>query len=177
MWGFFLPPKYLLSIRTIFFRHCYAVMIYSLERKQVLPISIEQAWDFFSRPENLNEITPKELTFKIISQLPPKVYPGLMIAYKVKPFPILSFNWLTEITHVHAPYFFVDEQRIGPYALWHHEHHFESCESGVLMTDRVHFVIPFGIIGSIAYHLLVKQKLNRIFDYRNKVLLEIFPKS
>lgn len=152
-------------------------MIYKLERTQFLPISLEKAWDFFSRPENLNEITPEELSFKIISKLPPSVYPGLMIAYKVKPFPIVAFDWLTEITHVQAPHFFVDEQRVGPYKLWHHEHHFEACDGGVLMTDIVHYALPFGIIGQIGHAVMIKNKLNRIFNYRYKVLEDFFPKN
>ncbi len=152
-------------------------MIYKLERSQILPISLEKAWEFFSRPENLNEITPDELSFKIITKVPGNVYEGLMIAYKVKPFPLVSFDWLTEITHVKAPHYFVDEQRIGPYKLWHHEHHFEACDGGVLMTDIVHYALPFGILGQLAHPMFIEKKLNRIFDYRYTTLENYFAKN
>ena len=149
-------------------------MIHVLKQVQFLPIDINEAWAFFCRPENLNEITPSDLSFDILTELPPKVYPGLMIRYKVSPFKGVKFDWLTEITHVNEPHFFVDEQRRGPYALWHHEHHFRSVDGGVEMTDIVHYKLPFGIIGNLFHGLLVAPKLKLIFDYRKTVLAEKF---
>jgi ligand-binding SRPBCC domain-containing protein len=149
-------------------------MIHIIKQTQFLPISIDKAWDFFSTPENLNKITPDDLSFKINSELPPKVYAGQMIIYKVSPFKNIAFDWLTEITQVNEPHFFIDEQRFGPYALWHHEHHFKAVDGGVEMTDIVHYKLPFGWFGNLFHRLLVKPKLNQIFNYRLKVLEVMF---
>lgn len=149
-------------------------MIHIIKQTQFLPISIDKAWDFFSTPENLNKITPDDLSFKINSELPPKVYAGQMIIYKVSPFKNIAFDWLTEITQVNEPHFFIDEQRFGPYALWHHEHHFKVVDGGVEMTDIVHYKLPFGWFGNLFHGLLVKPKLNQIFNYRLKVLEAMF---
>ena len=149
-------------------------MIHILEQQQFLPISIEQAWDFFSRPENLNEITPPDLSFKIKSTLPEKVYAGQMIIYKVSPFKGVEFDWLTEITQVQSPNFFIDEQRRGPYSLWHHEHHFKTVDGGVEMTDIIHYQLPFGWFGNLFHGMIVLPKLNQIFRFRKKILEKKF---
>ncbi|MEN9523110.1 MAG: hypothetical protein RL065_1487 [Bacteroidota bacterium] len=149
-------------------------MIHIIKQTQFLPISMEKAWDFFSTPENLNKITPDDLSFKINSALPSKVYAGQMIIYKVSPFKNITFDWLTEITQVNEPHLFIDEQRFGPYALWHHEHHFKEVDGGVEMTDIVHYKLPFGWFGNLFHGLLVKPKLNQIFSYRYKVLEAMF---
>lgn len=145
--------------------------IYRLEKKQFLPISIDKAWDFFSSPVNLKKITPEYMGFEITSDLGNgKMYPGQIITYIVTPVLGIPLNWCTEITHVQDKRYFVDEQRFGPYSLWHHQHWFEQVEGGVLMTDVVHYALPLGFLGRIAHTLFVRSKLNEIFDYREKVV-------
>jgi len=148
--------------------------IYTLTAQQKLPIALLAAWDFFASPKNLERITPKFMKFSITSGLIGKVYPGQIITYKVSPFPGLRMNWVTEITHVSDGEFFTDEQRFGPYAMWHHEHHFEEVNDGVWMTDKISYKIPFGFIGRIAHALFVKKQLTRIFQYRMRVLEDMF---
>jgi ligand-binding SRPBCC domain-containing protein len=138
--------------------------------EQFLPISLEKAWDFFSSPKNLNEITPPEMTFKILNELPEKMYEGMMISYKISPMLNFPLDWVTEITHIKENQFFVDEQRIGPYAIWHHEHHFNAVEGGVHMTDILHYHVGLGPLGWIASKLFVDAKVQGIFDYRFKKL-------
>ncbi|MFM2224964.1 MAG: hypothetical protein RJA07_1166 [Bacteroidota bacterium] len=145
-------------------------MIHVLKQTQFLPINIQQAWDFFSSPENLNKITPPDLDFVIKSDLPTKVYAGQMIQYKVSPFKGIAMDWLTEITQVNEPYFFIDEQRRGPYSLWHHEHHFKTVDGGVEMTDIVHYQLPLGWLGNMMHGIIVKPKLQHIFNHRKQVL-------
>jgi ligand-binding SRPBCC domain-containing protein len=149
---------------------------YYLKRKQFLPLSLDEAWVFFSNPKNLARITPATMKFDIrhISGTTNRMYAGQLISYRIQIMPFYSTNWLTEITHVNEPYYFVDEQRFGPYALWHHQHHFVPVDGGVEMTDEVTYAIPFGFIGRLANSLFVHKRLNAIFDYRQKVLKEIF---
>jgi ligand-binding SRPBCC domain-containing protein len=148
--------------------------VYNLKTVQFLPISIEKAWDFFSSPTNLSKITPAELKFKILSTDLTKVYAGQVIEYKVHPVLGIPLYWMTEITHVEHHKYFVDDQRYGPYNMWHHQHHFKAVEGGVEMTDIVHYKLPFWIFGDIANTLFVKAKLKEIFDYRIKRVAEIF---
>ena len=144
-------------------------------RTQHLKTDIQTLWDFVSSPVNLNEITPKDMQFQFISNnKDQKMYPGMIILYKVSPLLKIPLSWATEITHVKEKKFFVDEQRLGPYKIWHHEHHFEEIEDGVLMKDIVTYVPPFGLIGSLANSLFIRKKVNHIFDYREKVLERIF---
>lgn len=141
--------------------------VYSLKTVQVLKTSIDEAWNFFSSPKNLQKITPEQLGFKIISQHHgEKMYAGQLIEYKVSPVLGIPLYWMTEITHVEDKKFFVDEQRFGPYSFWHHQHHFRETAEGVEMTDIVHYKVPFGFLGDIANTLMVKQQLNKIFSYR-----------
>jgi ligand-binding SRPBCC domain-containing protein len=147
---------------------------YKLLKEQDLPITIEEAWDFFSSPENLKEITPPHMGFEITSGKPARMYPGQIISYKVRPLPGYSVRWVTEITHVSEPHYFVDEQRAGPYKMWHHEHRFEEIQGGVRMTDEVTYALPFGILGWIARSIFVKNELEKIFNHRNMVLLSRF---
>ena len=112
--------------------------------------------------------------FDIKVDLPNKMYEGLMIEYTVKPLLNIPMSWITEIKYVHDKKFFVDEQRKGPYKIWHHEHHFKEVEGGVEMTDLVSYEIPFGFLGRLAHPLLVKKKLKEIFDYRFKRVKELF---
>jgi ligand-binding SRPBCC domain-containing protein len=133
-----------------------------------------EAWDFFSSPKNLQVITPPYLGFEIQSELPEKMYPGLFISYKVSPVLGIKLNWTTEITHVNEPHFFVDEQRVGPYTIWHHEHHFVQKEGGIEMTDIVSYKLPFGFLGRLVHPFLVAPKLNEIFAFRFKKVDELF---
>ncbi|WP_436514531.1 SRPBCC family protein [Ekhidna sp. To15] len=148
--------------------------IYTLEVMQQLPIGLPEAWEFFSSPKNLALITPKHMGFKITSNDQEKMFAGQIISYKLSPLPGIKTNWVTEITHVDDQKFFVDEQRFGPYSMWHHEHHFAENEKGVLMTDRVSYKIPFGFLGGIAQSLFVKRQLEGIFNYRLKALKDMF---
>lgn len=150
--------------------------MYTLERTQRIPISLEEAWNFFQNPGNLSKITPSEMGFETLSEVPEKMYPGLFIHYKVSPLFGIKMNWTTEITYVQEPNYFVDEQRVGPYAIWHHEHHFKEIEGGVEMLDRVNYKIPLGILGKIAHPLVVKGKLEEIFEFRIRAVEEIFGK-
>jgi len=145
-----------------------------LIQKQLLPISLDEAWEFFATPKNLNEVTPPDLVFKILSDVPDKMYEGLIISYKIQPMLNISLSWHTEITHIKEKQFFVDEQRLGPYNIWHHEHHFKAVEGGVEMTDIVTYVLPFGILGKLVHPWLVKPKLAQIFSYRFKKVDQLF---
>lgn len=149
-------------------------MIHTLKKIQILPIDMKTAWDFFSSPKNLDKITPTDLGLKITSELSDKMYPGMLITYDVTPVPFIKSKWVTEITHVDEPNYFVDEQRFGPYSFWHHKHYFEKVDSGVEVKDVVDYAIPLGPIGDLLNHLVVKKKLEYIFDYRSKVLEDIF---
>ena len=148
--------------------------IYTLEVRQHLPVSPDEAWHFFSNPQNLEKITPQNMSFQITSDLTKKVYEGQIITYKIGILPFFKTPWVTEITHLKEPLYFIDEQRQGPYKMWHHEHHFRAEGEGVLMTDKVSFALPFSFIGHLAYHLSVKSQLKKIFHYRQQSLIELF---
>jgi ligand-binding SRPBCC domain-containing protein len=145
---------------------------YQLVKTQKLPVSIGEIWDFISSPANLKEITPEYMGFVVTSNTGlGKMYPGMIITYKVSPMFNIKMNWMTEITHVKDLEYFVDEQRIGPYAMWHHQHKIEPIEGGVLMTDIITYQPPMGFLGAIANLLFIKRQLQEIFDYR-KIALE-----
>jgi ligand-binding SRPBCC domain-containing protein len=149
--------------------------VYSLKQSQFLPVTLDKAWDFFSHPKNLAVMTPEYLNLKFTNELyGDGMYPGQVITYKVKPLFGIPMFWMTEITHVVAGKFFVDEQRFGPYALWHHQHHFEEVEGGVQMTDIVHYKAPMGFLGDIAVSLFIKKQLDNIFEFRKKKVVELF---
>ena len=149
--------------------------IYQLYQEQKLAVTIEEIWNFISNPKNLRIITPDYMGFNITSKhLTESIYPGMMIEYKVKPLLNINMTWLTEITQVKENDFFIDEQRVGPYKLWHHEHKITPIEGGVLMTDLVTYQPPFGFLGRIANHLIIREKLVEIFEYRKNVLLDLF---
>lgn len=148
-----------------------------LKQEQFLPISLSQAWDFFATPKNLNEVTPEDMVFEITSDLPPRMYEGLIITYRIRPMLNIPIYWCTEITHIKEREFFVDEQRKGPYNIWHHEHHFKEVQGGVLMTDILHYDIGKSIFGTIAGYLFVHKRVKQIFDYRYKVLEIYFSKK
>ncbi|MBW8360919.1 MAG: SRPBCC family protein [Kaistella sp.] len=145
--------------------------IYTLTSEQILPISSEKAWEFFTVPTNLDKITPAEMNFYITNNPGSETYQGQIITYKIGIFPFIKNNWITEITHFVKGKFFVDEQRFGPYAMWHHEHHFAETEKGtVKMTDIVNFKLPFGIFGDFIAGRMVKNKVKFIFESRFKIL-------
>ncbi len=151
--------------------------IYRIEREQRLGLGLQQAWDFFLDPRNLMKITPDFLGFEIINeeQLPPAMYAGLIIEYRVRPLLAIAMQWITEITHAREPFFFVDEQRFGPYAFWHHEHFFQKEGRFVLMRDVVSYALPFGLLGDLAHQLYVRNSLDKIFSYRQQILNTMFP--
>lgn len=148
-----------------------------LERKQWLPISLDEAWDFFSSPQNLNEITPDEMVFEILTEVPPLMYEGLFVEYRIRPILNIPMRWVTEITHIKEKKYFIDEQRVGPYRIWHHEHHFEAHDGGVMMTDILYYDVGKGLLGKIASLLLVDTKVKGIFDYRCIILEERFARK
>ena len=151
--------------------------LYSKKTIQKIPVSLEEAWSFFSNPANLQLLTPDDMNFLVISKLhEDRMYAGQIIEYKVKPFLGLQLYWMTEITHVEERKYFVDEQRFGPYRFWHHQHKFREIEGGVEMTDIVHYKNPFWILGDLANALFVKKRLKGIFDYRFKKVEELFGK-
>ncbi|MFT4683676.1 MAG: ligand-binding SRPBCC domain-containing protein [Urechidicola sp.] len=148
---------------------------YQFKKTQVVKATIEQVWDFISRPENLKKITPDYMGFNIIGDhVPKKMYSGMIISYMVSPMLGIKTNWVTEITHIREKKYFVDEQRVGPYKIWHHQHHIEETDDGVLMTDIISYNPPFGFLGRIANTLFIKKKLNEIFDYRTKAVIKEF---
>lgn len=150
------------------------VSFYSLKTEQNLPISLQEAWDFFSSPKNLSKITPKHMGFIITNQPSETMFEGQIITYKVSPLLGVKINWMTEITTVKDNEYFIDEQRFGPYSLWHHRHHFYEIDGGIKMIDEVNYKLPFGFLGSVAHRLFVRKKLKSIFEYREKVLIEMF---
>ncbi|GAB2685901.1 SRPBCC family protein [Mucilaginibacter koreensis] len=149
---------------------------YHLEWEQSMPISLDQAWDFFSSPLNLAKITPPDMKFIVTSNYSEdtKMYPGMIITYKVSPLLGIKLNWMTEITHVQDHVYFVDEQRFGPYALWHHQHHFTEIPGGVHMTDILDYAIPYGMIGRLSNTLLVGKQVKKIFQFREKAIVKMF---
>jgi len=150
---------------------------HSIKTVQKIPVSLDQAWAFFSNPANLQAITPDGMGFKVISKYHGDVmYAGQLIEYTVKPVAGIPIYWMTEITQVKDRAYFIDEQRFGPYSLWHHQHHFKEIPGGVEMTDIIHYKNPLGILGRIANALFVKNKLQSIFDYRFKKVEEMFGK-
>ncbi|MGN6569675.1 MAG: SRPBCC family protein [Flavipsychrobacter sp.] len=149
--------------------------VYKLQKQQLIQGSIEQVWNFFSNPENLAKITPPSMKFQVTSgKLPNGTYAGQIITYKVSPLFGIPLFWMTEITHVKELQLFVDEQRFGPYKFWHHQHHFSMQKDGVLMTDIVHYALPLHFAGRLAHSLFIKRQLQDIFDYRFRVVEQVF---
>lgn len=151
--------------------------IYHLTRVQVLPVGIEQAWKFFSEPNNLIRITPPEMGLRpVYMSHGDEAYEGQIIRYRIRVLPGITVNWVTEITHVKPPHYFVDDQRLGPYAMWHHQHHFKSVDGGVEMIDEVSYAIPLGMLGRLAHAMFVKRKVEAVFDHRFRILEQYFNK-
>ncbi|KAF0130744.1 MAG: hypothetical protein FD155_1554 [Bacteroidetes bacterium] len=151
--------------------------MYQLHTRIFVPASLPEVWDFFSSPQNLSKITAPSMGFTIKTGGEGKMYPGQIIAYTVKPVAGVPMEWVTEITHVDEMKFFVDEQRKGPYKMWHHEHHFKSVDGGVEMEDIVSYLLPLGFLGNFAHVIFVKKQLESIFNYRTEVVKKIFPGS
>jgi ligand-binding SRPBCC domain-containing protein len=151
--------------------------VHHLKTVQRIPVSLDIAWEFFSHPKNLATMTPEHLNLKFTNELfGEDMYPGQVITYKVKPVLGIPLFWMTEITHVRAKQYFVDEQRFGPYSLWHHQHHFRAIEGGVEMTDLIHYKVPGWLLGDIADKLFISKQLDNIFKYRYRKVEELFGK-
>lgn len=148
--------------------------IYTIDQTQTLPIPREQAWNFFSNPANLEDITPSWLKFRILSDAGEEIYPGMLIKYRVSAIANIPMNWVTEITQAEREKYFIDEQRFGPYKFWHHQHHFRAVENGVEIRDIVNYALPFGIFGRLAHAVKVKGQLQEIFEFRRQFLEEKF---
>ena len=148
--------------------------LYTLHTKQNLPISVDEAWTFLSSPENLKTITPDYMGFHILSGADREMFPGQIIQYIVTPVMGIKTKWVTEITHVKDRSYFVDEQRFGPYTMWHHEHLFTEIGDKTEITDKVSFKLPFGFLGRLFVPILVKPQLKKIFNYRIKIIEEKF---
>ena len=149
-------------------------IVYRLSSKQKLPITIDTAWDFLSSPQNLKTITPNYMSFDIISGTDKPMFAGQIIQYIVTPVLGIKTNWVTEITHVVDKHYFVDEQRFGPYTLWHHKHFIKEIDGGVEMEDIIDYKVPLGFLGRLVHPILVKPKLTEIFNYRTEKLIELF---
>jgi len=149
---------------------------YQVTFTQKLPITLSEAWDFFSSPLNLAKITPEDMAFTVTSNFSAseKMYPGMIITYKVAPVLGIKLNWMTEITQIMEGKYFIDEQRFGPYKFWHHQHHFKAVEGGTEMLDILTYGLPMGIFGQIANQVYVANKLQQIFSYRKKKVIELF---
>ena len=150
--------------------------IFRLEKSINLPITIEECWQFFSSPKNLKVITPAYMGFNIIDVEETSMYPGQIIKYNVTPLFGINMKWVTEISHAKKNKFFVDEQRFGPYKFWHHKHIFKVIDGGVKVIDILDYALPFGFLGVLFHPYLIKPKLDEIFNYREKKLIEIFGK-
>lgn len=150
---------------------------YSIKTEQYINAGIGEVWSFFSDPANLAELTPVEMDFVTTSAAEDHIYAGQIITYTIRPLWGIKMKWMTEITHVQEKVLFVDEQRIGPYKLWHHQHHFIPQSGGVLMKDIVHYSLPYAFIGRAAHSILVKKKLENIFNYRKQRIDALFNKK
>jgi ligand-binding SRPBCC domain-containing protein len=146
------------------------------EWQQFIPRPLEEVWRFFSRPENLNAVTPEDMSFEILTDLKPDapMYEGMIIQYKISPIWGLKMDWVTEITHIAEGQYFIDEQRFGPYAFWHHQHHFTPEKDGVTMRDILHYKVPYWIIGGLADALFVDRKIEQIFSFRRHAVERFF---
>lgn len=147
-----------------------------LHFEQKINTDLSNLWEFISSPKNLSKITPNYMDFNIKSKVPEQMYEGLIISYTVKPILGIKLNWVTEITHIKDKNYFVDEQRSGPYKMWHHEHILEETNDGIIMKDIISYIPPYGFIGLILNKLFIKKQVREIFQYRTKVLDDIFKK-
>jgi len=149
-------------------------MLFQLKQKITLNTTMKEAWDFFSNPRNVKVVTPPKLNMTITSELPDTMYEGMIISYKVHPILNIPLTWVTEITKIIPNKLFIDEQRHGPYKMWHHEHFFREVDNGIEVEDLVSYIMPFGPLGILVQKLHVQMELESVFDYRTKVLKEKF---
>jgi ligand-binding SRPBCC domain-containing protein len=153
----------------------YEMAVHVLKQVQTLPVTLDEAWDFFSHPKNLAVMTPEYLNLRFTNELfGEEMYAGQVMTYNVKPLLGIPMFWMTEITHVQPKRFFVDEQRFGPYALWHHQHHFREVTGGVEMIDLIHYKAPMGLLGDLAVRLFIRRQLEGIFAFRRRKVEELF---
>jgi len=151
--------------------------LYQKKTQQLIPATLDEVWAFIASPRNLAKITPTYMNFRVTNEpIAEHMYPGQIIAYKVSPVAGLPLRWVTEITHVEEKKYFVDEQRQGPYKMWHHEHHIEAAPGGVLMQDIVSYALPLGPLGTLAHSLFVRRQLDEIFDFRHRAIEQQFGK-
>jgi ligand-binding SRPBCC domain-containing protein len=151
--------------------------LYQMKTEQKVPADMKTLWNFISSPRNLSKITPEHMGFQITNEpIPEKMYPGMIISYKVKPLFGIEMNWVSEITQLREYEYFIDEQRVGPYAIWHHEHHVKEIDGGVLMSDIISYKPPFGFLGDIANTIIIKSQLKSIFDFRFQAMEKTFGK-
>ncbi|THH36499.1 SRPBCC family protein [Neolewinella litorea] len=138
---------------------------------------LAETWDFFSRPENLEKLTPPDVHFEIRSPVAGvEMYEGMIIQYRVTPFPGFTSDWVTEITHIEHHRHFIDDQRVGPFALWHHQHHFRALDAQTTeMHDILHYQAPLGPLGSLANRLFVRKQVEGIFTAREAAIRRLFP--
>lgn len=148
--------------------------IHQIHRRQFLPLSLDQAWDFFWTPRNLESMTPPFLNFRILSEVPERTYNGLIIIYRIAAVAGIPMTWVTEIKHVVEPHQFVDEQRLGPFRFWNHQHRFRAVPGGIEMEDTVHYAMRLGWIGRLAHRLFIRRRLDAIFDFRRDHLDTLF---
>ena len=149
--------------------------IYEKEWQTVVPETLDKVWEFFGNPHNLEKITPDFMKFQVLSEQKGKtIYPGMFIRYRVSPIASIPITWVTEITAVREQEYFIDEQRAGPYAIWHHEHHFRSTTDGVIMNDRLYYAIPLGFLGQLINQMMISRRIDNIFEYRQHIIQEIF---
>jgi len=151
--------------------------VYRIHRRQVLPIDLERAWTFFWTPHNLEAMTPSFLNFRITSDLSDGAYSGLIITYRIAAVAGIPMTWVTEIKHVNEPFMFVDEQRLGPFRFWHHQHRFREVPGGIEMEDIVHYVMRLGWLGQLVHRIFIRRRLEHIFDFRCAYLNERFQPS
>ena len=171
-----MPKKILGHKKLIFNTKIYIQMnnLYQLKKTQILQASLLEVWNFIQDPSNLSKITPADMGFEIKGEKPTKMYPGMIISYRVRPLLGIPMNWVTEITHMVEQSYFVDEQRLGPYRVWHHEHHLKPHENGVEMIDIVSYSIGWGILDPLIQKFIIAPQLEKIFNYREKILIHKF---
>jgi ligand-binding SRPBCC domain-containing protein len=148
--------------------------VYELKTSQLIQAPLHEVWDFFSKPENLEKITPEKMSFTVDSDVSNEMKEGDIISYKIKIFPFIKSNWVTEIKSVSTLQFFIDEQRVGPYKVWHHRHTFTTTDKGTLMTDEIHFNPPFKLFSNLLVKYSIQPRLVEIFNYRMNIINQIF---
>lgn len=148
--------------------------MHRLEQIQEVAAPAEEVWEFVKKPGNLNRITPEDLQFEIVGDIPDEMYEGLLIEYRIKVPVFGRWAWVTEIKHIREGVSFVDEQRFGPYKFWYHYHEVSEAAQGTRMIDRVHYKMPYGLAGKLVHALSVRKTLQRVFDYRRTKIEELF---